>query len=67
MVAGKNYKVTIPDLNKVDRCKSWTSEKLKNPRQFREGIRMPEFSFTKEELEALVLFAGKLQGKDTTG
>lgn len=33
---------------------SWTMAKLKNPRQFREGIRMPKFSFTDEDFDALV-------------
>ncbi len=34
---------------------SWTIAKLKNPRQFREGIsRMPKFGLTDEEFDALV-------------
>ncbi|MEK6766198.1 MAG: c-type cytochrome [Planctomycetota bacterium] len=33
---------------------SWTMAKLKDPRQFREGIRMPKFSFTDEDFDALV-------------
>jgi mono/diheme cytochrome c family protein len=33
---------------------SWTIAKLKNPRQFREGLRMPEFSLTDEDFEAIV-------------
>lgn len=32
----------------------WTMAKLKDPRQFREGIRMPKFSFTDEDFDALV-------------
>lgn len=33
---------------------SWTMAKLKNPRQFRDGMRMPKFSLTDEDFEALV-------------
>ncbi|GAX62436.1 cytochrome c oxidase subunit 2 [Candidatus Scalindua japonica] len=33
---------------------NWTVAKLKDPRQFREGIKMPEYSLTDQDLEALV-------------
>ncbi len=42
---------------------SWTIEKLKNPRQFREGIRMPKFSLTDDDLEALICLLGSFNEK----
>ncbi len=41
----------------------WIVAKLNNPRQFREGLRMPKFSFTDEEFEALVCLLGSFNEK----
>jgi len=42
---------------------SWTMAKLKNPRQFREGIKMPKFSLTDDDLEALICLLGSFNEK----
>ena len=42
---------------------NWIVAKLKNPRQFREGLKMPKFFFTDEEFEALVCLLGSFNEK----
>jgi mono/diheme cytochrome c family protein len=42
---------------------SWIVAKLENPHQFREGLKMPKFSITDEEFEALVCLLGSFREK----
>ncbi len=39
---------------------AWTRTKLKTPRVFRDGLKMPDYGFTDEEAEALTAFLGSL-------
>ncbi len=39
---------------------AWTRAKLKNPRMFREGLKMPYFAFSDEEIEALIVLLRSL-------
>ncbi len=39
---------------------AWTRTKLKTPRVFREGLKMPDYGFTDEEIDALTAFLGSL-------
>ncbi|ODS31760.1 MAG: putative cytochrome c [Candidatus Scalindua rubra] len=39
----------------------WTVAKLENPRQFREGLKMPKFNLTDGEFEALICFLASLK------
>ncbi|MGR3174692.1 MAG: c-type cytochrome [Candidatus Scalindua sp.] len=41
----------------------WVNAKLKNPRQFREGLKMPKFYFTDEDFGALVCLLGSFNEK----
>ncbi len=41
----------------------WVNAKLKNPRQFREGLKMPKFHFTDEDFGALVCLLGSFNEK----
>lgn len=38
----------------------WTRTKLKTPRVFRDGLKMPDYGFSDEEVEALTAFLGGL-------
>ncbi len=39
---------------------AWTRTKLKSPRVFRDTLKMPDFAFTDEEIEALTVFLSSL-------
>ncbi|MEK6661379.1 MAG: c-type cytochrome, partial [candidate division NC10 bacterium] len=39
---------------------AWTRTKLKSPRVFRDSLKMPDYAFTEEEVEALTVFLASL-------
>jgi nitric oxide reductase subunit C len=43
---------------------SWVTSKLKDPRQFRDGLKMPKFSFSDEEFEALVCLLASFRERE---